>query len=129
MAEMLLAVVEDLLFLSKIQQTAQLVNVAVKPIDLAKLTEEIARASPRAVILDLNHRSGSALEVLGTLKRNSATKHVPVVGFVSHVQTDLINAARHAGCDLVMARSAFTQQLPELLRKLAGSEAAPSPGA
>jgi len=116
---LVLAVVEDLLVLSRIQQTAQMLGVTVKPADPAKLAGEVSEALPHAVILDLNCRSGSALEVLRTFKTDPARKHIPVVGFVSHVHADLVRAAREAGCDLVVARSAFTQQLPQLLQKLA----------
>jgi len=38
-----------------------------------------------------------------------------VVGFVSHVQTETIAAARAAGIDEVMARSAFVARLATLL--------------
>jgi CheY-like chemotaxis protein len=118
---MILAVVDDLLFLSKIQQAAQHVGVAVKsarPAGLAKLAMEVV---PSALIIDLNHRSGKALEVLRTLKSDLKTKDIAVIGFVSHVQTDVIAAARDAGCDLVLARSAFVSQLPSLLRRFAGT--------
>jgi CheY-like chemotaxis protein len=118
---LILAVVEDLIFLSKIQQSAQPLGVAVKATEPTKLAGEFSEALPHAVILDLNHRSGLALEVLRTLKGDPARKHVPVIGFVSHVQADLVNAAHEAGCDLVVARSAFTHQLPELLGKLTRS--------
>ena len=114
---MILAVVDDLLFLSKIQQTAQHVGVAVKsagPTDLPGLAIEDV---PNALIIDLNHRSGKALEVLRTLKSDLKTKGIAVIGFVSHVQNDLIAAARDAGCDLILARSAFVKQLPSLLQR------------
>ncbi len=114
---MILAVVDDLFFLSKIQQTAKLLGVPVEPVDPRKLQERVAQSSVRAVILDLNHRSGAALDVLRALKANPSTSHLTVTGFVSHVQTDLIEAARAAGCDQVLARSAFTQQLSQLLEK------------
>jgi DNA-binding NarL/FixJ family response regulator len=118
---MILAVVDDLLFLSKIQQTAKHVGVAVKsacPADLSKLAIEDA---PNALIIDLNHRSGKALEVLYALKSDLKTKDIVVIGFVSHVQTDLITAARDAGCDLILARSAFVSRLPSLLQRLSGA--------
>ena len=121
---MILAVVDDLLFLSKIQETAQHIGVAVKsarPADLAKLAME---AVPNALIIDLNHRSGKALEVLRTLKSGFKTKDIAVIGFVSHVQKDLVAAARDAGCDLVLARSAFVSQLASLLQRFSGSATA-----
>jgi DNA-binding NarL/FixJ family response regulator len=118
---MILAVVDDVFFLSKVQQTAQHVGVSVKsarPADVPKLASEDV---PNALIIDLNHRPGKALEVLHTLKSDLKTKDITVVGFVSHVQGDLMAAARHAGCDLILARSAFVSQLPNLLHRLSGT--------
>jgi CheY-like chemotaxis protein len=118
---MILALVDDLLFLSKIQQTAQHAGVAVKSARPAELLGLAIKDAPNALIVDLNHRSGNALEVLRALKSDSKTKDIPVIGFVSHVQNDLIAAAREAGCDLVLARSAFVSQLPSLLQRFAGT--------
>lgn len=118
---MILAVVEDLLFLSKIQQTAQSTGVGVKPARPSDLPKLAIEDEPNAIFIDLNHRSGTALEILRTLKSDSKTKSIIVVGFVSHVQTDLIAAARAAGCDLVLARSAFSSQLPSLLQRFSGT--------
>jgi DNA-binding NarL/FixJ family response regulator len=114
---MILAMVDDLFFLSKIQQTAKQLGVAVgsaQPADLPRMAIEDV---PNALIIDLNHRSGKALEVLHTLKSDLKTKDLTVIGFVSHVQNDLIAAARDAGCDLILARSAFVKQLPSLLQR------------
>jgi CheY-like chemotaxis protein len=118
----ILAVVDDLLFLSKIQQTAQQLGVSVEVIDPAKVEERVKDSQIHSIILDLNHRSGKAVEVVRTLKANVDTRDVQVVAFLSHVQTDLAAAARAAGCDMILARSAFTQQLPQLLLKLAGGQ-------
>ena len=125
---MILAVVEDLIFLSKIQQSAKLAGVLVEPVDPGKVEERAMQVPVRAVILDLNHRSGSSVEVLRAIKANHATNHLPVLGFLSHVHTELAAAAHAAGCDLVLARSAFSQQLPKLLEKLSAIETAASPG-
>jgi CheY-like chemotaxis protein len=118
---MILAVVDDLLFLSKIQQTAQHLGVAVKSARPSDLPKPDSEALPNAVILDLNHRSGQALEVLRALKSDLKTKDITVIGFVSHVQAGLIAAARDAGCDLILARSAFVDQLPSLLQRFSGT--------
>jgi len=114
---MILVVVDDLLFLSKIQETAKHLGVEVKAAQPEDLSGGALAAAPNAFLIDLNHRSGKALEVVGALKSDSKTKHIRVVGFVSHVQSDLIARARDAGCDLVLARSAFTSQLPSLLQR------------
>jgi len=117
----ILTVVEDLLFLSKIQQTATVLGIDVRPMDLSAWAEARTDDLPHAIILDLNHRSISPLELVRNLKAHAATRRIPVVGFASHIQADLISAARAAGCDIVLARSAFTQQLPKLLDGLRGS--------
>jgi len=114
-----LVVVDDLIFLSKIQQTAQQVGVALEVIDPAKAVDRVKEILECSIILDLNHRSGAAVDVARELKADSATRNVQLVGFLSHVQGELAAAARTAGCDMVMARSAFAQQLPQLLLKLA----------
>lgn len=115
---MILAVVEDLLFVSKIQETAKHLGLEVRVIAPERLAEQAAREGVTAVILDLNHRSGRALEAARELKSSPATRHLRAVGFLSHVQGELAAAAREAGCDLVLARSAFTRQLPALLHDL-----------
>jgi CheY-like chemotaxis protein len=115
----ILVVVEDLLFLSKIQQTARETGIAIEPVEIGKLRERLLQSSSRAVIVDLNHRSGKAVEAARAIKSDPATSRVFVLGFLSHVQADLAREAREARLDAVMARSAFSQQLPELLRGMA----------
>ena len=127
MDTIIFALVEDLLFLTRIQETARKMGIMVKTPEVVQVTKSIADAQARAVILDLNHRSCPVLEIIRALKMDPDTHTIPTVGFVSHVQSDLIAAAREAGCDIVMARSAFVQQLPELLRRFATGHAEPSP--
>jgi DNA-binding NarL/FixJ family response regulator len=119
MREPILAVVEDLIFLSKIQQTARQVGVTVEPVEISKLAGRLQQGRSQSVILDLNHRSGRMLEIARAVKSGAESSKVRMVGFLSHVQADLAREARLAGLDQVMARSAFTDQLPELLRELA----------
>jgi CheY-like chemotaxis protein len=114
----ILAVVDDIFFLAKIQQTARQLGVTVEPISPDALAASLAENGARGILLDLNHRSGKAIAALEGLKDVPATRSIPVVAFLSHVQTDLAQAARAAGCDRVMARSAFSQQLPMLLQEL-----------
>lgn len=110
--------VDDLFFLAKIQETAKAVGAKVLTLNAQSGSAAVAEAQPRAVIIDLNLRSASPLDSIRALKGNPATSPIPVVAFVSHVQEQLIADARAAGCDSVLARSAFTRQLPELLRSL-----------
>lgn len=122
MSTKILAVVDDIFFLTKIQQTARQLGLAVEPAAPETLQERLASDGAGAILLDLNHRSGRAIELLRTLKKDPAVRSVPVVAFLSHVQADLAQSARVAGCDRVLARSAFSQQLPNLLRELAKKE-------
>jgi hypothetical protein len=48
--------------------------------------------------------------------RDPALAAVPLVGFFSHVQTELRERALAAGFDRVLPRSAFVQQLPQILQ-------------
>jgi hypothetical protein len=116
----ILTVVDDLFFLSKIQQTARQAGVLIEPVEPSGVKERAIATSAQSVILDLNHRSGAAISVAQGIKSDPTTSHILVVGFLSHVQADLAVAARDAGCDFVLARSAFSQQLPQLLLKLVG---------
>ena len=115
-----IAAVDDLFFSARIQETARLAGVAVEIVAVGGLQERLARGAVSAVILDLN--SAPAVELVRALKGSPQTRAIPLVGFVSHVAGDVVAAARQAGCDRVLARSAFTQQLPELLARLARSD-------
>jgi 8-oxo-dGTP pyrophosphatase MutT (NUDIX family) len=115
-ARRVLAAVEDLLFKSKISETADVLGVEARfPRSKGKLLEALHESPPDLLILDLNSMRFEPLKLLQTLESNDATKDVPTVGFLSHVQKDLALAARESGCDRVMARSAFTKDLPKIL--------------
>ena len=112
----ILAIVEDLFFLAKIREAARQSGIELEVARPETLPEKLAQLQFPAVILDLNHRSGRAIEAIQAIKENTQTQHVPVLGFLSHVQGDLAARARASGCDVVMARSAFSVRLPEILR-------------
>ncbi len=116
MPSTVMAFVEDLLFLTRIRETGKQVGVAVVTGDSRSSAAAIAEVNPQAIFLDLNARALSALDWIRLLKTDPSTRMIRIVAFVSHVQKDLIAAARAAGCDVVLARSAFIQQLPDLLR-------------
>jgi CheY-like chemotaxis protein len=111
--------VDDLFFLAKIQETAKAVGARVVALNSRSTLAAIAEAHPQAILLDLNTPGLAALDWIRTLKAEPLTRSLRIVAFVSHLQGDLISEARAAGCDSVMSRSAFTQQLPNLLQGLA----------
>ena len=124
MARRVVAAVEDLLFRSKISETANTLGVeALFPRSGKKLIERIYESPPDLLVLDLNSARFKPLKLLEQLKSDEVSRGVPVVGFLSHVQKDLAVAARESGCYRVMARSAFTRDLPEILA--GGSDGGP----
>jgi CheY-like chemotaxis protein len=115
---MIIAVLDDLMFTSKIKTTAGQLGVAVtfaRSADAA--LGEMRKAAPSLVILDLNNARTNPLDIVASMKQDPALASVPTIGYASHVQVDVINAARQAGVGEVLARSAFTQQLPDLLKR------------
>ena len=116
MARRVLAAVEDLLFRSKISETASQLGVEASfPRNPGKLLEAVRESPPDLLVLDLNSARFEPLSLLSDVKSDEATRDVTTIGFLSHVQKDLAVAAREAGCDRVVARSAFTKNLPEIL--------------
>ena len=115
-ARRVVAAVEDLLFRSKISETANQLGVeALFPRSPKKLVAEVQATPPNLLVLDLNSTRFEPLMLLRKLKTDETLRGVPIVGFLSHVQKDLAVAARESGCDRVMARSAFTRDLPQIL--------------
>lgn len=113
------AFIDDLFFVAKIQEISRKLNVKVEFVksdkDIAEKTEN-AEEKPSLIIVDLNSNSIKPLPVI-TKMRSKYKKSTSIVGFVSHVQGDLKLKAQEAGCDVVMPRSAFSQNLPNILRR------------
>jgi PleD family two-component response regulator len=113
-----LAVLDDLMFTSKIRAAAGPLGVAVtfaRSADAAMA--EMQKSPPALVLLDLNNPRTDPLGIVARMKAEPSLASVPTVGFASHVQADVINAARQAGVSEVMARSAFAQRLPDILKR------------
>jgi CheY-like chemotaxis protein len=73
------------------------------------------------IILDLNFAEIDVLQLIRDLKSNDATKTIGVVGYVSHVQGERKQQVQEAGCDTVLARSAFSHDLQQILTRHAES--------
>ena len=113
---MILAVLDDLMFTSKIKTAASQLGVAVtfaRSADAA--LAQMRKTTPSLVILDLNSPRTNALALVAGMKQDPALATVRTVGYASHVQADVIAADRAAGVDDVLARSAFTARLAEIL--------------
>ena len=110
----ILAAVDDLLFRSKIRAVAKHVKADIA---FAQTSEEIlaqAEATrPALVIFDLNSQKSDPVATIAALRQKSGP--IRVVAFASHVHVDLIEAARKAGADQVLARSQFAGNLADIL--------------
>ena len=111
---MILAIVDDLLFRGKLETAAAQLGV---PLTFTADARDVLRHEQpwSRVLIDLNLSRGDALAMIRDLR--AAHPGVPIVGYGSHVQQDLQRQALEAGCTTVLARSAFVQQLPELLSR------------
>ena len=115
---MIVAVLDDLLFSSKIKTAANQLGVRlVFARSMESALAEMRKAMPSLVILDLNNPRTNPLGIVSAMKQDAALASIPTVGFASHVQTDVIDSAREAGVGEVLARSAFTQQLGDILAR------------
>jgi hypothetical protein len=113
------AFVDDLFFVAKIQETARKINVKVEFVKTDKeLYEKMGQNGdkPSLIIFDLNNVNAKPLTAIPKLK-TKLKKGTNIIGFVSHVQGDLKVKAQEAGCDMVVPRSAFSQNLPSILRR------------
>jgi DNA-binding NarL/FixJ family response regulator len=117
---MIVAAVDDLLFSSKIRATARQLGIDVSFARTPGAILEQGHAKPDLVIFDLNSAVTDPLGTLAALKRE--LPDVRVVAFASHVQTDVIAAARRAGADEVMPRSMFAANLAQILQSTQGPE-------
>jgi CheY-like chemotaxis protein len=114
------AFIEDLFFMAKIQETARKLNVKVEFVktdkDLVEKMQQNGEGKPSLIIFDLNNNSVKPLTLIPKLK-SKLKKGTSIIGFLSHVQGDLKQKAHEVGCDMVLPRSAFSQNLPQLLRR------------
>jgi len=114
------AFVDDLFFAAKIQETARKLNVKVEfaksDKDLADRMEQNGEEKPSLIIFDLNNANAKPLTLIPKLKAK-LKKGTSIIVFLSHVQGDLKQKAHEVGCDMVLPRSAFSQNLPNLLRR------------
>ncbi len=112
--------IEELFFQAKIQETARKLGVKVAFIKnekeaLAEMTDGDEN-KPALIVFDLNNANAKPLTLIPKLK-TKLKRTASIVGFLSHLQGDLKAKATEAGCDVVMPRAAFSQNLPNLLRR------------
>lgn len=113
------AYMDDLFFQMKLAETAKHLGLEVKVASNSDSLMQLLDPLPALVIFDLNAKS-SPLDAAQRLR--AAQPNLRLVGFLSHVQTDLAAKAQTAGFDEVMPRSKFSMQLPQILASALGQK-------
>ncbi|PIR21380.1 MAG: hypothetical protein COV45_01140 [Deltaproteobacteria bacterium CG11_big_fil_rev_8_21_14_0_20_47_16] len=103
---------QDYFFWSKVDGTAKAVGLKASH---AKTLHDIQTASNggaiKQVLIDLRHP-----DFLETI-HYCVNHKIPTIGFVSHMDSTTITAAKSAGCTTVMPKSQFSMNLAAILQK------------
>jgi CheY-like chemotaxis protein len=115
MSRIVIAVVDDMFFASKIRAVAEAVGAEISFLRSIEALLEKAKEA-QLILVDLHNQKVDPLALARAVKSDEQTLGVPLVGFFSHVQTELQRNAADAGYDRVMPRSLFSKNLPDLLK-------------
>jgi CheY-like chemotaxis protein len=115
----ILAAVEDLLFVVKINEAAKRNGLQVEFVKNEKDLLAKAKEKPALIVIDLNMNGLSPIRAITKLKANPDLKGVGILGYVSHLQAELKQQAQAAGANMVLARSAFSQNMPQIFKRYA----------
>ena len=113
---MIVCVVDDLIFSIKISTAAKHLGIDMYfERSKEKVLQTVRDKQPTLVIFDLNSGKLAPIEMIAAMKEEPGLSSIRTLGFVSHVDADTIDRARRAGIDQVMARSAFSEKLGDIL--------------
>ena len=115
----ILAVVSDLFFSVKLSETAKRTGLALEFVKDSAEVMEKAKEQPSLIIFDLNFETVNPVNLITRLKAGADTKGISLIGYLSHLQAELKREAQEAGCDMVLARSAFSQNMPQIFKRYA----------
>ncbi len=116
MTRNVIAVVEDMFFASKIRATADALGLNIKfPRRVQALVAAAGEDLPDLIVVDLHNKNLNPIRLANELKSNESLKAIPLLGFFSHVQTDLQREALAAGYDRVVPQSVFARDLEKIL--------------
>jgi hypothetical protein len=114
--------IDDLFFQAKIQETSRKLGIKVEFVKgadkevISRITDVPEPDRARLLVFDLNNLNSKPMTLIPKFK-SKFKKSISIIGFLNHLQGDLKLKATEAGCDTVMPRSAFSQSLPNLLRR------------
>jgi CheY-like chemotaxis protein len=108
------AVLEDLFFTVKIADAAKRAGMEAVFVKNAEAAIHKLHDRPALMVVDLNCASVDPIELVTRVKA-SEFRDIPMIGFISHVQVERRQQAVDAGYDKVLARSAFSDNLVQVL--------------
>lgn len=115
--EIIIAAVDDIIFGAKIKGTAGTHGINVTMVrSTQKFIETLTKITPTKIIVDLHSEKCDPFLIAEKVKEDERLKNTKLIGFFSHVYTELMKKALAAGYDEVLPRSAFTKKLPQILR-------------
>jgi CheY-like chemotaxis protein len=121
MNRLILAVVDDMFFASKIRATAEALGVEIRFVrTMAALLEKIQQQTPDLLVVDLHNEKLNPMELARQLRADQSLGQIPLLGFFSHVHSDLQRNAIDAGFDEVVPRSVFARNLAVILSGTTG---------
>lgn len=116
MTRTVIAAVDDMFFAAKIRAAALHLGITLRSMRNPEQLLNAARESnPDLIIVDLHAQTLDPIALARTLKSDEQLKSIPLLGFFSHVQTELQREAVVAGFDEVVPRSVFSRDLGEIL--------------
>jgi CheY-like chemotaxis protein len=116
----IVAAVTDLFFTVKINDAAKRAGMAVAFVKTREDALAAARDKPKLLLLDLHCDAVEPIELIRAMKADDELRPVRIIAFLSHLQADLKRQAQEAGADMVMARSAFSLNIVQILQRNAG---------
>lgn len=120
---MVLALVDDLLFSSKIRSVAA---SAGRPIVFVRKRDDVLNSirehKPGIVLFDLDRAALDPVGAIREIRSHADLAHVKLIGFGSHVHVERFQEAREAGIDAAMARSGFVVALPKIVAEGSDSQ-------
>ena len=108
-------------FSVKLSEAAKRFGLELEFVKEPQAVLEKAAQKPALIVFDLNFDAVQPLDLICKLKADAGTRPISLLGYLSHVQAELKRQAQEAGCDMVMARSAFSQNLPRIFKRHSGT--------
>lgn len=116
----IVAAVTDLFFTVKINEAAKRAGMGVDFVKTKADAVAMAKEKPKLLLLDLNCDAVEPLELIREMKADDELRRIPIISYLSHIQADLKKEAQDAGANMVLAKSAFSQSLVQILQRNAG---------